>query len=83
MVMTKDEFFEMRRDWLDVGVVRNASVQYGDSDPGGHGYDVVLRIDGAYMSKRDAEGVAEFFRKELKHLMLPKPVFLKDISRGD
>jgi hypothetical protein len=45
-----------RRDFLYVYVVPSAA---------GDGWDVVLRIDGTYADKADAEGVASMYRTAL------------------
>lgn len=77
-----DSFFKSRRDWIDVGVVERGAVDYSHENPS-DGYDVVIRIDGAYREKRDAEFEAAFFRARLAGLGLLSPtvVALKDLSR--
>lgn len=80
---TADEFFDRRKDWLDVGVVRNSKVSYEHSNYGSMGYDVVLRVDGSYMSKDDADAIADLFRQQLAHLMSSRPVYVKDLTDGN
>jgi hypothetical protein len=61
MIETLAEFIEERAPWLAadnpwvVGVVRT-----GDG-----GWDVVLRIDGAYTDRATAEDVAEYLRDRI------------------
>lgn len=50
------EFMEDRYRWFDVGVVENV---HG-------GWDVSLRLDGAYSEKADAEDMAEWFTARLR-----------------
>jgi len=52
---TAAEFLNERRDFLYV---------YATPSVSGHGYDVVIRLDGTYSARRDAEDVAKFLRHE-------------------
>jgi hypothetical protein len=52
-------FIAERSDWFDVSVRQN-----GDDGL----YDVVLRIDGSYLDRADAEEMAEHFTEELRAL---------------
>jgi hypothetical protein len=58
--LTPAQFIAERSGWFDVSVQ-----QKGDGDDR---YDVVLRIDGAYTHRADAEEMAEYFAEELRHL---------------
>lgn len=81
-----ESFFRSRVDWIDVGVVENADVQFEHSNTGNPGtdYDVVIRIDGSYANRDDAEVIAAFFRGRLAGVGLLKPtvVHLEDLSKG-
>ncbi len=53
---TAAAFLSERRDFLYVYVVRSA---------GGSGWDVVMRLDGTYTDRADAEGVVAMYRTAL------------------
>lgn len=60
---TAAEFLTERRDFLMVRVVRAE----------GAGWDIVLRIDGTYAEREDAEPVAAFMRKSIEAISdIPK-----------
>lgn len=64
---TIETLMRSRSNWIDVGVVENRHVSFERSSYGGEGtdFDVVLRIDGAYAKREDAEMIAAFFRGRL------------------
>lgn len=53
------EYLRERLDWLEVSVV------WSDVRKG---WDVVLRLDGTYSIRGDADGAAELTRREIKNL---------------
>jgi hypothetical protein len=59
MQETLGEFIEDRRDWLKFHVVRG---QRG-------GWDVMLRIDGAYSARSDADRLAEYFTERFSAIL--------------
>lgn len=66
-----DSFFRSRFGWVEVGVVPRAAADYG-SLHASDGYDVVVRIDGAYLDERDALFNAGLFEQRLMNLGLVK-----------
>lgn len=75
---TIQTFFLSRKPWIDVGVVENFAVNYEHSNYGveGSDFDVVIRLDGSYPRRADAEFIANFFRGRLAGvgLLLPRSV---------
>ena len=59
MTRTPHEFLLARESWL----AGPGSVRVQERDCGG--WDVVLRLDGAYTSKGDAEYIARSFQREI------------------
>jgi hypothetical protein len=59
MQETIESFFQSRNGWMDVRVQESKS-----------GYDVVVRLDGAYLRREDAEVNAAMFAQRLAILGL-------------
>ena len=73
MWRTADEFLNERHDMLEVRVVPD---RFGD------GFDVVLRVDGTYSSKSDAEEAALSIREALVRI-LGREVWFRDQIGAD
>jgi hypothetical protein len=55
-------FLRYRDSWVgDPGSVRLQQV----GPPGKHGWDIVLRIDGTYFNKAEAQEIADLFQAEI------------------
>jgi len=70
-VGTAQAFLEERKGWLRVVVAQS---------PDG-GFDILLRIDGTYTEREDAEGIARMFRRDLRKMFRRDLRELRDVPQ--
>lgn len=57
--VSADDFFDARREWLEVSVV--------EVEP--NAFDIVLKIDGTYFDRDTARQIADSFAADVRHLL--------------